>query len=258
LTILDQLRDWLTREGKKWNKAGERAQVYRLRSNELVYLLRSTKIGFWGLNRNVVKELRGSGSVWRVILVSVDESVAFVVNGKSDLVESIIPNKQGHLLLHENIELKNAEKLTTLAEVMRQVSAQRISEEAPKRRELRKYGPGGEGSDHRKLKEWIRDHPEDIGLRGVLRSHLEYEFLTGDRVDLLFDLEGDRHAVVEIETDNPLPGAFQALKYRVLKCAEVGSDIKSTKVEAILVAWGEPEDHEFCHIYNVRFVKKRL
>ncbi len=258
MTILDQLRNWLRREGKRWNSAGDRAQVYRLRSNVLVYLLRSTKIGFWGLNGNVVKRLRSSGAVWKVLLISVNESVAFVVNGNSHLVESLTPTQRGYYLLHEDTELRNTEKLTTLAEVMRQVSAETIAEEPPKARELRKYGLGGEGSDHRKLKEWILDHPEDIGLQAVLRSHLEYEFLTGDRVDLLFDLEGDRYAVVEIETNNPLPGAFQALKYKVLKCAEVGSDIKSSKVEAILVAWREPEDPEFCQSYNVRFVKKRL
>ena len=198
------------------------AQVYKLKSNLFVYLLRSTKIGFWGLNGNVVKLLRSSGATWKVVLVSVDESVAFVVNGKSDLVQSITPNKRGYYLLHENTELKNTEKLTTLAEIMRQVSAETIAGGSLKSRELRKYGPSGESIDHRKLKEWILDHPEDIGLRGVLESHLEYEFFTGDRVDLLFDLEGDRYAVVEIETDNPLPGAFQALKYKVLKCAELG------------------------------------
>src|SRR5205814_5422778 len=161
-------------------------------------------------------------------------------------------------LPHEHTELKDSEKLTTLAGIMGAISADNPVEGSPKVRELRKYGPRGEGPDHKKLKEWIHDHPEDIGLHGVLKSHLEYEFLTGDRVDLLFDMQGDRYAVVEIETDNPLPGAFQALKYKVLKCAELGSDIKSSKVEAILVAWGEPEDRGFCQSYNVRFVKKRL
>jgi hypothetical protein len=258
MTILDQLRDWLRREGQRWKEAGERAQVYRLKSNVLVYLLSSKKIGWWGLNPNVVKSLRSSGGIWKAVFVSVNEGVAFVVNGNSDLIESLTPSKRGYYLPHERTELKNSEKLTTLAEIMGAVSADSPAESSPRVRESRKYGPGGEGPDHKKLKEWILHHPEDIGLHGVSKSHLEYEFLTGDRVDLLFHLEGDRFAVVEIETDNPLPGAFQALKYKVLKCAEIGSDIKSSKVEAILVAWGEPEDRGFCQSYNVRFVKKRL
>ena len=211
-----------------------------------------------GLNPNVVKSLRSSGAIWKAVLVSVNEGVAFVVDGNSDLIESLTPSKRGYYLPHEHTELKNSEKLTTLAEIIGAVSADSPARGSLSVRELRKYGPRGEGLDHKKLKEWMHDHPEDIGLNGVLKGHLEYEFLTGDRVDLLFDLEGDRYAVVEIETDNPLPGAFQALKYKVLKCAEVGLDIKSSKVEAILVAWEKPEDRGFCHSYSVRFVKKRL
>ena len=91
MTILDQLRDWLRRDGERWKKAGERAQVYRLESNVLVYLLSSKKIGWWGLNPNVVKSLRSSGAIWKVVLVSVNEGVAFVVDGNSDLIESLTP-----------------------------------------------------------------------------------------------------------------------------------------------------------------------
>ncbi len=124
----------------------------------------------------------------------------------------------------------------------------------------RKYGPGGEGINHRRLKEWILNNPESIGLVDVIKKHQEYEFITGDRADLVFDLTGRRHAVVEIETDNPKSiavGAFQALKYKVLKCAEENVDITSDKVSSILVAWNEPDDLRFCREYGIRFVKKK-
>ncbi len=125
----------------------------------------------------------------------------------------------------------------------------------------RKYGRGGEGYNHKKLKDRVFNHPEEIGLQHVIDRHSEYEFPSGDRADLVFDLAENRHAIVEIETDNLdliKAGAFQALKYKVLKCAEIGSDIKSDKVQAILVASRDPDDPQFCRNYNIQFVKKTV
>lgn len=121
----------------------------------------------------------------------------------------------------------------------------------------KKYGPGGEGTAHRKLKNWVFNHPEMIDLDDVVGRHQEYKFRSGDRADILFDLSGSRHAVVEIETDNPDPGVFQALKYKVLKCAQLGIDLESRRVEPILVAWRKPENMRVCQKYGIRFVRRR-
>ena len=121
-----------------------------------------------------------------------------------------------------------------------------------------KYGLRGEGPTHKKLKEWVLANPEKIGLRRVEASHLEYEFLTGDRADIMFDLPKDHYAVVEIETDDLdliRQGAFQAIKYRTLKCAEIGCNINSNRVRAVLVAQREPEDLAFCRNYDIGFIK---
>jgi hypothetical protein len=120
-----------------------------------------------------------------------------------------------------------------------------------------KYG-GGEGKEHRKLKNWVYSHPDKVGVSDILRKHEEYEFLSGDRADIVFDLQGNRYTVVEIETNNPTPGVHQALKYKVLKCAELGLDLKSPDVEALLVAWRKPDDLRFCRKYGVRFTKRRV
>jgi len=131
---------------------------------------------------------------------------------------------------------------------------------ARRRREQlrRKYGTGGEGPNHRKLKDWVFENPHALGLGEVLRRHKEYPLPSGDRADVVFDLMGDRYAVVEVETDFSTLGAHQALKYKVLKCAETGLDIKSARVAAFLVAWNQPEDTHFCQKYNIRFVRKKL
>lgn len=85
----------------------------------------------------------------------------------------------------------------------------------------RKYGPGGESEEHKKLKRWVLEHPESVVHSTVLRRHEEYRFESGDRADIVFDLPAKKYCLVEIETDYPTPGAHQALKYRTLKCAEL-------------------------------------
>ncbi len=124
----------------------------------------------------------------------------------------------------------------------------------------KKYGPRGEGEAHKKLKEWVAHNPQHLGLKNVINAQIEQRFESGDCVDVVFSLKHDRYAVVEIETYNPMPGAYQALKYKTLLCAEKRLDIKSPRVEAFLVARSlNPNVKRFCREYGIRYVKiKRL
>lgn len=124
---------------------------------------------------------------------------------------------------------------------------------------VRKYGPGGEGIEHKRLKEWIARNPEKIGLADVKRTEIEHTFISGDAADIVFELDRNRYAVVEIETIDSYMGSYQVLKYKVLKCAELGMDIKCPEVEAIVVAWSIPQQvRDFCNKYGIRFVEKKL
>lgn len=96
----------------------------------------------------------------------------------------------------------------------------------------RKYGPGGEGRDHKDLKEWILAHPEALGLSHVVDRAAEYRFMSGDAVDIMFAYRSERYTVVEIETTTPKPGAHQAIKYRALLCAQKGLPLDSPKVRS--------------------------
>ncbi len=126
-----------------------------------------------------------------------------------------------------------------------------------------KYPRGGEGPDHKRLKEWCANHPQDLGLSGVISvpgitdtAPCEY---TADLADVFFQLEGGRYAVVEVETSDAKPGAFQALKYKVLLCARRGYPVNSGKVQAILVAWKIPQEiRELCDNYGIEYREKRL
>jgi len=123
----------------------------------------------------------------------------------------------------------------------------------------RRHDGGIESSDHRELKEWIADNPQSIGLFDVQNKKIEYVFPSGDRVDVVFELKNNRYVVVEIETSDALPGCYQALKYKTLKCAELGLPINSSNVQAKVVAWEfEPFIRNFCTRYGIMTHKKKL
>lgn len=123
----------------------------------------------------------------------------------------------------------------------------------------KKYGAGGEGVEHKRLKEWIANNPKSIGIRNVRASEVEHSYLSGDKVDILFELKTNTDVVVEIETTDPLPGCHQAIKYRALRCAERDLPLSSNEVQAMIVAWEIP-DHviEFCKKYNIRHLEKKI
>lgn len=128
-----------------------------------------------------------------------------------------------------------------------------------KTRALRKYAPGGEGKNHRELKEHLASHPEKLGLKDVIRLEVEYGFVSGDSADIVFWHKNGEITVVEIETDFPRPGDYQLIKYRALLCAEDGLRLDSHTVHAILVAWLiPPEVREFCRRYEITCQEHKL
>lgn len=124
---------------------------------------------------------------------------------------------------------------------------------------LRKYGPGGEGEAHKKLKKWLSENPDKIGLTNIEKVEIEHRFLSGDLADLVFAHEAGKYTVVEVETNDPLPGAHQAIKYRALVCAEKNFPLDTDKINAVLVAWEIPDEVKlFCKKYEVGFQTHRL
>lgn len=125
----------------------------------------------------------------------------------------------------------------------------------------RKYGKGGESKAHRRLKEYIANHPEEIGIYDYrVHSIVEHTYVSGDMVDILFEpLDGNINTVVEIELDNVLPGIHQAIKYRVLRCSQLGLTLTDENVKATVVAWKfKQSEKELCTKYNINFVEKKL
>ncbi|TET32847.1 MAG: hypothetical protein E3J72_18630 [Planctomycetota bacterium] len=94
------------------------------------------------------------------------------------------------------------------------------------------HGMGGEGPVHKALKKALYSKPSDVlsmpGLKGL---HLEYQFETGDRADVVLeDFEG-RYITVEVEEtvgfDN-ITGVLQAIKYKYMfavKCRRQNAEV---------------------------------
>ena len=115
---------------------------------------------------------------------------------------------------------------------------------------------GGEGDEHRDLKNLVAECPERIGLPRGAESTVEHVFKSGDRVDVKFDLPDGTAAVVEVETICPLPGAHQAVKYRALLEVERGDELGAGNVQAILVAHRfDDETEDLARRYNIRLMQ---
>jgi hypothetical protein len=125
----------------------------------------------------------------------------------------------------------------------------------------RKYGKGGESQAHKALKLYIANNPQEIGLKKTeVSPSIEHLFLSGDLVDILFQpIAGNINTVVEIELDNVEPGIHQAIKYRALRCSQLGVGLTDKSVKATVVAWRfkEPEKR-LCNKYSIDYYEIKL
>lgn len=99
-------------------------------------------------------------------------------------------------------------------------------------------GGASESEEHKKLKEWVRKNPQEIGLpQSFNQGRAEVELESADIVDVMFT-DGAQFAVVEVKScrsgDGDLKrGIYQCVKYRAVKEAEEKPG--NTSVRAILV-----------------------
>jgi hypothetical protein len=101
------------------------------------------------------------------------------------------------------------------------------------------FHPGGEGQDHRRLKEFIAANPQIVGLPAGLKAMLEYPLPSGDCVDVLFQ-NGDAWIAVEVKGRHSpeadvARGIFQCIKYQAVVEAYQTSQELPPDARAILV-----------------------
>lgn len=117
-----------------------------------------------------------------------------------------------------------------------------------------KSGGGGEGEDHRRLKEYVAANPSIVGLPSNLSpGTTEAPLPSGDKIDVLFDGQ-KRLVAVEVKSkiSNEVDlarGLFQCVKYRAVMEAERGFKGARYSIEAMLVV-GKPFPESLCSLQN--------
>jgi len=116
------------------------------------------------------------------------------------------------------------------------------------------HGEGGEGPDHRRLKERVADDPAAVlGEEGLALIQKEYPFPTGDRADVLLRDSENRYVAVEVEVAVDLAdisGVLQAIKYSSMYAIECRRRFE--EVRAFLVAHSiSAEVETLCNQYGI-------
>lgn len=102
-----------------------------------------------------------------------------------------------------------------------------------------KYG-GGEGAEHKALKEYIHDNPGVLGLKNVIFREMEHPLPSGDKLDVYFELADGTHVAVEVKPstsdDSDITrGIFQCVKYKAVMDALQSVETKDYTTMAIYV-----------------------
>lgn len=100
-------------------------------------------------------------------------------------------------------------------------------------------GGGGEGEEHRRLKNRVANNPGLVGLPSTAHATKEAPLPSGDRIDVLFD-SARRLLAVEVKSSisndvDLTRGLFQCVKYRAVMEAERGVSGAHHSVDALLV-----------------------
>jgi hypothetical protein len=99
---------------------------------------------------------------------------------------------------------------------------------------------GGEGENHRLLKEFVAKHPEAIGLpKGTPKGEMERSLPSGDSLDVSFQV-ADHWICAEVKssvstTDDIVRGLFQCVKYRAVMEAVQRAGAFQQNARAILI-----------------------
>lgn len=102
---------------------------------------------------------------------------------------------------------------------------------------------GGEGTEHKTLKEYICQHPESLGLENVVFAETEHVLPSGDRLDVYFELANNTHIAIEVKPSispeqDIKRGVFQCVKYHSIMAALRKIECREYDIKVILVAVG--------------------
>lgn len=99
---------------------------------------------------------------------------------------------------------------------------------------------GGEGPDHKAMKEYVATHPESLGIKTSENGENEHVLLSGDRLDVYFKQANIAVEVKPLSSPDPdiLRGIFQCVKYKAIIDAEAAYRGEKADGKTILVIEG--------------------
>lgn len=136
-----------------------------------------------------------------------------------------------------------------------------ISEDKLSKLKVSAYGSGGEGKEHKALKEYIHNHPESIGIKGINFSETEHDLLSGDSLDVFFDCKSIHYAIEVKPKTSPvgdvIRGVFQCVKYKAVMDAMRVADNGNYENETLLVLGGEMPDsaRQIANDLNIQYIE---
>ena len=110
------------------------------------------------------------------------------------------------------------------------------------------FGSGGEGEEHKSIKEFIVSHPSTVNKNWkVIQSSTEELLPSGDRLDVFFVLKDDRHVAIEVKPstssdDDVTRGIFRCIKYKAVMDAARALDNGQYDTETMLIIAGSMSD----------------
>lgn len=249
------------------------------RINGLIYLKSIAKYPHhWGITKNTVDKIESQGKPWCVILLHDSKETGYFISSSeyyNRTAKKLWPFQQGDYKITEVKSLVDIPHFSSVIELLALLTTQlveKFSVESEIQKAIKRMEPlgrkiitwqGGESTSHKELKEYIASHPKILGLKGKVRSYLEFTFPSGDRVDIAFDLGGNRWTVIEIKGEGSvqqtLIGLFQAVKYRALQQAVLAFRKTDGKVDGFLVAPSIPEKiKHLARLLNIKIAEVTL
>jgi len=210
----------------------------------------------WGVTANVIEELQKQTKPWVVVLFFNSYQTGYLLSS-SDVLDYISkkiwplakdgdykPAAPGSYLANNTPFNSFDDFLARLSFILSATTnIQTAIEDAVKQADTLRRRGTGESTKHRNLKNYIKEHPECVGLDGTVFATTEYPFPSGDRVDVAFESSGNSWTVIEVEQEGlaqTIIGLFQAVKYKALQEAVLVSKSVQGSVDAVLVAKSIP------------------
>ena len=120
---------------------------------------------------------------------------------------------------------------------------------------------GGEGKEHKAIKEYVYKHPESLGITSVIRKEKEHPLPSGDRLDVYFETSGCRYAIEVKPSTSPdddiTRGIFQCVKYKSILEAMRKVEYGRYAISTLLIFAGSMSDRnkQLAEVLGIKYAE---